>query len=78
MIFGSRVVKLQGLPYLANVLLHFTYRWLFGDLGCQAYAFEGMISGIASIYSLAAIAIDCYFSVKKPEKCELLNCLHFY
>ncbi len=46
-------------------------RWLFGTVGCQAYAFEGMVSGIVSILTIAALSVERYFAAKEPQFCKL-------
>ncbi|XP_063969333.1 melanopsin-like [Lytechinus pictus] len=38
-------------------------RWLFGDIGCQFYAFCGALFGIMSIANMTAIALDRYYVI---------------
>ena len=38
----------------------FRFRWLFGNVGCQFYAFMGFLFGSANIGTLALIALDRY------------------
>ncbi|KAM6945000.1 opsin 4xb [Lycodopsis pacificus] len=40
--------------------------WVFGEMGCQMYAFCGALFGIASMMNLLAISIDRYLVITKP------------
>ncbi|KAI5154743.1 Lim Domain-Binding Protein 3 [Manis pentadactyla] len=41
-------------------------RWLFGEAGCEFYAFCGALSGITSMITLMAIALDRYLVIMHP------------
>nr|CAG4719774.1 Retinochrome [Leptochiton asellus] len=41
----------------------FVGRWLFGELACQTYAFEGMFAGIGAIGALTVIGIERYLAI---------------
>ncbi|GIY46040.1 visual pigment-like receptor peropsin [Caerostris extrusa] len=47
-----------GFPFSASS--SFAGRWLFGDGGCQWYAFMGFLFGSAHIGTLALLALDRY------------------
>ncbi|KAL3309127.1 hypothetical protein Ciccas_012326 [Cichlidogyrus casuarinus] len=47
-----------------------TGSWMFGEWMCQAYAFEGMLFGMGSIYALILICIDRYMSAFYASFCE--------
>ena len=46
--------------HLYIVVFCFDYRWLFGDFGCQLYAFVGFHIGIGLIFSLGLVIVDGY------------------
>ncbi|XP_008694349.1 melanopsin isoform X1 [Ursus maritimus] len=41
-------------------------RWLFGEAGCEFYAFCGAVFGITSMITLTAIALDRYLVITHP------------
>nr|XP_051679109.1 melanopsin isoform X1 [Oryctolagus cuniculus] len=41
-------------------------RWLFGETGCEFYAFCGALFGISSMITLTAIALDRYLVITRP------------
>ncbi|XP_053165374.1 melanopsin [Hemicordylus capensis] len=41
-------------------------RWIFGETGCELYAFCGALFGIASMITLTVIALDRYFVITRP------------
>ncbi|XP_033617640.1 melanopsin [Fukomys damarensis] len=41
-------------------------RWLFGEAGCEFYAFCGALFGITSMITLMAIALDRYLVITRP------------
>ncbi|XP_010210598.1 PREDICTED: melanopsin [Tinamus guttatus] len=41
-------------------------RWIFGEKGCELYAFCGALFGITSMITLTVIALDRYFVITKP------------
>ncbi|XP_038600237.1 melanopsin [Tachyglossus aculeatus] len=41
-------------------------RWIFGEKGCQLYAFCGALFGITSMITLTVIALDRYFVITHP------------
>ncbi|KAM6306362.1 melanopsin [Aegotheles albertisi] len=41
-------------------------RWIFGETGCELYAFCGALFGITSMITLMVIALDRYFVITKP------------
>ncbi|MEQ2189120.1 Melanopsin-A [Goodea atripinnis] len=41
-------------------------RWIFGEKGCELYAFCGALFGICSMITLMVIAIDRYFVITHP------------
>ncbi|XP_055986482.1 melanopsin [Sorex fumeus] len=41
-------------------------RWLFGEAGCEFYAFCGALFGITSMMTLTAIALDRYLVITHP------------
>uniref|UniRef100_F6SHJ1 G-protein coupled receptors family 1 profile domain-containing protein n=1 Tax=Ornithorhynchus anatinus TaxID=9258 RepID=F6SHJ1_ORNAN len=41
-------------------------RWIFGEKGCQLYAFCGALFGITSMITLTVIALDRYFVITRP------------
>ncbi|XP_010142035.1 PREDICTED: melanopsin-A-like [Buceros rhinoceros silvestris] len=41
-------------------------RWIFGEKGCELYAFCGALFGIASMITLMVIALDRYLVITKP------------
>ncbi|NXU53961.1 OPN4A protein, partial [Turnix velox] len=44
-------------------------RWIFGEKGCELYAFCGALFGITSMITLMVIALDRYFVITKPLAC---------
>ncbi|XP_071954123.1 rhodopsin, GQ-coupled-like [Antedon mediterranea] len=43
-------------------------KWLYGDVGCQIYAFFGSTFGVMSITTISAISLDRYYVICKPMK----------
>ncbi|KAJ8416123.1 hypothetical protein AAFF_G00381450 [Aldrovandia affinis] len=41
-------------------------RWIFGEKGCELYAFCGALFGICSMITLTVIALDRYFVITRP------------
>ncbi|XP_043836097.1 melanopsin [Dromiciops gliroides] len=41
-------------------------RWIFGEKGCEFYAFCGALFGITSMITLMVIALDRYFVITRP------------
>ncbi|XP_061601076.1 melanopsin-A-like isoform X1 [Cololabis saira] len=41
-------------------------RWIFGEKGCELYAFCGALFGICSMVTLTVIAVDRYFVITRP------------
>ncbi|XP_069744176.1 melanopsin-A [Narcine bancroftii] len=41
-------------------------RWIFGEKGCELYAFCGALFGITSMITLVVIAVDRYFVITRP------------
>ncbi|XP_056433631.1 melanopsin-A-like [Gadus chalcogrammus] len=41
-------------------------RWIFGEKGCELYAFCGALFGICSMITLMAIAVDRYVVITRP------------
>uniref|UniRef100_A0A8C8I6U2 G-protein coupled receptors family 1 profile domain-containing protein n=1 Tax=Oncorhynchus tshawytscha TaxID=74940 RepID=A0A8C8I6U2_ONCTS len=41
-------------------------RWIFGEKGCELYAFCGALFGICSMITLTVIAVDRYFVITRP------------
>uniref|UniRef100_A0A665UAY8 Opsin 4a (melanopsin) n=1 Tax=Echeneis naucrates TaxID=173247 RepID=A0A665UAY8_ECHNA len=41
-------------------------RWIFGEKGCEIYAFCGALFGICSMITLMVIAVDRYFVITRP------------
>ncbi|XP_063814893.1 melanopsin isoform X2 [Pseudophryne corroboree] len=41
-------------------------RWIFGEKGCEFYAFCGALFGITSMITLMVIAVDRYFVITRP------------
>ncbi|XP_055463981.1 melanopsin [Psammomys obesus] len=41
-------------------------KWLFGEAGCEFYAFCGAVFGITSMITLTAIALDRYLVITRP------------
>ncbi|XP_058527388.1 melanopsin [Ochotona princeps] len=41
-------------------------RWIFGETGCEFYAFCGALFGISSMITLTAIALDRYLVITRP------------
>ncbi|XP_007458415.1 PREDICTED: melanopsin isoform X2 [Lipotes vexillifer] len=41
-------------------------QWLFGETGCEFYAFCGAVFGITSMITLTAIALDRYLVITRP------------
>ncbi|XP_022604351.1 melanopsin [Seriola dumerili] len=41
-------------------------RWIFGEKGCEIYAFCGALFGICSMITLTVIAVDRYFVITRP------------
>ncbi|XP_017898137.1 PREDICTED: melanopsin isoform X3 [Capra hircus] len=41
-------------------------QWLFGEAGCEFYAFCGALFGITSMITLTAIALDRYLVITRP------------
>ncbi|XP_066549308.1 melanopsin-A [Amia ocellicauda] len=41
-------------------------RWIFGEKGCELYAFCGALFGICSMITLMVIALDRYFVITRP------------
>ncbi|XP_062436231.1 melanopsin [Rhea pennata] len=51
-------------PFFFTNSLH--KRWIFGEKGCELYAFCGALFGITSMITLTVIALDRYFVITKP------------
>lgn len=51
-------------PIFFTTSLH--KRWIFGEKGCELYAFCGALFGICSMITLMVIAIDRYFVITRP------------
>ncbi|PKU37508.1 melanopsin isoform x1 [Limosa lapponica baueri] len=51
-------------PFFFTNSLH--KRWIFGEKGCELYAFCGALFGITSMITLMVIALDRYFVITKP------------
>uniref|UniRef100_A0A3Q0R1S8 Opsin 4 n=1 Tax=Amphilophus citrinellus TaxID=61819 RepID=A0A3Q0R1S8_AMPCI len=41
-------------------------KWIFGEKGCELYAFCGALFGICSMITMTVIAIDRYFVITRP------------
>ncbi|KAF1375371.1 hypothetical protein PFLUV_G00219190 [Perca fluviatilis] len=41
-------------------------RWIFGEKGCEVYAFCGALFGMCSMVTLTVIALDRYFVITRP------------
>ncbi|XP_072139072.1 melanopsin-A [Mobula birostris] len=41
-------------------------QWIFGEKGCELYAFCGALFGITSMITLVVIAVDRYFVITRP------------
>ncbi|KAB5581523.1 hypothetical protein PHYPO_G00176680 [Pangasianodon hypophthalmus] len=41
-------------------------KWIFGEKGCELYAFCGALFGICSMITLMVIAVDRYFVITRP------------
>ncbi|XP_060745873.1 opsin 4b [Tachysurus vachellii] len=41
-------------------------RWIFGEKGCELYAFCGALFGMCSMITLMVIAVDRYFVITQP------------
>ncbi|XP_066519125.1 opsin 4b [Hoplias malabaricus] len=41
-------------------------RWIFGEKGCELYAFCGALFGMCSMITLLVIALDRYFVITRP------------
>ncbi|KAK7084251.1 hypothetical protein SK128_022518 [Halocaridina rubra] len=53
-------------------------KWLYGDFGCQYYAFIGFVMGIANVTTLAVIAIDRYIVTCRQDIRGRLTHGHYY
>ncbi|XP_072484656.1 melanopsin [Notamacropus eugenii] len=53
----------QAPVFFANSLYK---RWIFGEKGCEFYAFCGALFGITSMITLMVIALDRYFVITRP------------
>ncbi|XP_075993410.1 melanopsin-A-like [Genypterus blacodes] len=51
-------------PIFFTTSLH--KRWIFGEKGCEVYAFCGALFGICSMITLTVIAVDRYFVITRP------------
>ncbi|XP_069466870.1 melanopsin isoform X3 [Ambystoma mexicanum] len=51
-------------PIFFTTSLH--KRWIFGEKGCELYAFCGALFGITSMITLMVIAVDRYFVITRP------------
>ncbi|MEE6518682.1 hypothetical protein FKM82_029820 [Ascaphus truei] len=51
-------------PVFFTTSLH--KRWVFGEKGCELYAFCGALFGITSMITLMVIALDRYFVITRP------------
>lgn len=47
-------------------------RWLYGDFGCQYYAFMGFLMGVANLTTLLMIALDRYLVTCRQDLRECL------
>uniref|UniRef100_A0A673KQY3 Opsin 4b n=1 Tax=Sinocyclocheilus rhinocerous TaxID=307959 RepID=A0A673KQY3_9TELE len=52
------------MPIFFTTSLH--KRWIFGEKGCELYAFCGALFGICSMITLMIIAVDRYFVITRP------------
>ncbi|XP_067673136.1 visual pigment-like receptor peropsin [Haliotis asinina] len=48
----------------------FSGKWLYGETGCQLYAFEGMMMGIAAIGNVIALCVERYLVSTRKEAME--------
>lgn len=54
-------LSIFGCPFAALAAFH--GEWIFGEVGCLLYGFQGMLFGLASIMSLASLQIDRYINI---------------
>ncbi|XP_069466869.1 melanopsin isoform X2 [Ambystoma mexicanum] len=80
--FGSRTLRTPANMFIINLAItdfmmsvtqapiFFTTslhkRWIFGEKGCELYAFCGALFGITSMITLMVIAVDRYFVITRP------------
>ncbi|XP_064619012.1 visual pigment-like receptor peropsin [Lineus longissimus] len=48
-------------------------RWLFGEIGCQAYGFEGFLFGVSAIGFVVALGLERYLINTRPDKCSSIT-----
>ncbi|XP_076043534.1 visual pigment-like receptor peropsin [Oratosquilla oratoria] len=53
-------------------------RWLYGDAGCQYYAFMGFLAGMANVTTLLMIAIDRYLVTCRSDLRVKLTYRRYY
>jgi len=55
-----------GCPIAA--FLAFEGKWVLGDIGCSLYGFQGMLFGLASIGTVAALQVERYLSISESQQ----------
>ncbi|XP_051897292.1 melanopsin-A [Pristis pectinata] len=58
------LMSITQAPIFFTTSLH--KRWIFGEKGCEMYAFCGALFGITSMITLVVIAMDRYFVITRP------------
>ncbi|XP_078497225.1 melanopsin [Lissotriton helveticus] len=58
------LMSITQAPIFFTTSLH--KRWIFGEKGCELYAFCGALFGITSMITLMVIAVDRYFVITRP------------
>ncbi|XP_077310731.1 melanopsin isoform X2 [Lithobates pipiens] len=58
------LMSITQAPVFFTTSLH--KRWIFGEKGCELYAFCGALFGITSMITLMVIAVDRYFVITRP------------
>ncbi|XP_073452828.1 melanopsin isoform X1 [Aquarana catesbeiana] len=58
------LMSITQAPVFFTTSLH--KRWIFGEKGCELYAFCGALFGITSMITLMVIALDRYFVITRP------------
>ncbi|XP_074640293.1 visual pigment-like receptor peropsin [Tubulanus polymorphus] len=62
---ADMMIALTMSPFAA--VSSFTRHWYWGYSGCQWYGFAGYLFGVASMNSLAAISVERWLSICKPD-----------
>ncbi|CAL8080132.1 unnamed protein product [Orchesella dallaii] len=71
-------ILLSLASYPLTMISSFKHRWNFGELGCTLYGFVCYFLGLASIFSITAIALIRYWKTCTPARGNKITCWTSY